>query len=173
MRRSKIVPAKRTRGFSLLEVLAAIVVLGLVFAGFATVYSTVLRHGSDAQLLSQATSVAAAYMDEILSKPYLDPDTATVCGTPEATRPSFDNTCDYDKLALNGCTATSSACPSLGSCACDASGAPVDGLGEFTVSVNVTASNLSGASGLAVTVTAQHAAFDGDGVSLMAYRTQD
>ena len=173
MRRSKTASATLTRGFSLLELLAAIVVLGLVFAGFASVYGTVLRHGSDAQLLSQATSVASAYMDEILSKPYLDPDTGLVCGAPEAARQNFDNTCDYDKLASNGCTGTNSACPSRGSCACDASGAPVDGLGEFTVSVDVTAGNLSGASGLAVTVTAQHAAFAGDAVSLTAYRTQD
>lgn len=161
------------RGFSLLELLAAIVVLGLVFAGFASVYGTVLRHGSDAQLHSQATAVASAYLDEILSRPYLDPDTGLLCDTPEASRPNFDNTCDYDNLSLNGCTGTSSACPALGSCACDASGAPVDGLREFTVTVDVTASSLSGTSGLMVAVTARHAGLSGDGVSLQAYRTQD
>ncbi len=166
-------PNKAVRGFSLLEMLAAIVVLGLVFAGFASVYGTVLRHGSDAQLHSQATAVASAYLDEILSTPYLDPDTGLVCGTPEANRLDFDNTCDYHNLSLNGCTSTSSACPTLGSCACDASGAPVDGLREFTVTVDITASSLSGADGLAVTVTAGHTGLAGDGVSLQAYRTED
>ena len=165
--------ANAERGFSLLEVLASIVVLGLVFAGFVSVYATVLRHGSDAQLHNQATAVASAYLDEVLSRPYLDPDTGVVCGTPETARPDFDNSCDYHNLSSNGCTSTSSACPTLGLCACDASGAPVDGLREFTVAVDVTASNLSGASGLAVTVTARHAGLAGDGVILRAYRTAD
>lgn len=164
---------KTARGFSLLEVLAAIVVLGLVFSGFVSVYATVLRHSSDAELRNQATAVASAYLDEILSRPYLDPDTGLVCGTPETSRPDFDNSCDYDNLSLNGCTSTTSACPTLGLCACDASGAPVDGLREFTVSVDVSASSLSGASGLTVAVTAGHAGLADNGVVLRAFRTED
>ncbi|HWM27522.1 MAG TPA: type II secretion system protein, partial [Woeseiaceae bacterium] len=38
------------RGFSLLELVVAIVVLGLIFSGFVSVYGTVLKRGAEPQL---------------------------------------------------------------------------------------------------------------------------
>jgi prepilin-type N-terminal cleavage/methylation domain-containing protein len=159
-------------GFSLLELVAAIVVMGLMFAGFVTVYGTVLRQGAETQLQDQALATAAAYLDEILAQSYRDPDTGLICGVPEAGRPTFDNACDYDQLALNGCTGTSGACPAPGGCACDRGGAPVDGLRGFAVTVAVSPSSLAGAVGLDVQVTVDHAALTG-GVTLTAFRAED
>lgn len=160
-------------GFSLLELLAAIVVLSLIFAGFVSVYATALRHGSDGELHGQAVAIAAAYLDEAMSRPYRDPDDGLLCGAPEAVRPAFDDVCDYDQLALNGCTATTADCPQLGDCPCDRSGAPVDGLRAFRVSVDVAPLNLSGASGLRLSVGVTHDGLAGNGVTLEAFRAED
>lgn len=165
--------AATEQGFSLLEVLASIVVLSLVFAGFVSVYGTVLKHGSDAELHSQAVSIASAYMDEVLAQNYRDPDSGVVCGTPEGSRPAFDNVCDYDQLLQNGCTSTSSACPAIGSCACDRQGSPVDGLLAFAVSIEVSPFTLSGGAGLQVSVVVNHSGLTGNGVTLQAFRAED
>jgi MSHA pilin protein MshD len=164
---------RRERGFSLLEVVAAIVVMGLIFAGFVSVFGAVLRNGSDAALQSQASGIAAAYLDEILAQPYADPDDGAVCGTPEANRAAFDNVCDYAGLAQNGCNAVSSACPIAGSCACDRDGLPVDGLRAFEVSVGVTPATINGVGGLRIRVTVRHDGMAGNGVTLDAFRTAD
>lgn len=160
-------------GFSLLEVLASIVVLSLIFAGFVSVYGTVLKHGSDAELHSQAIAIASAYMDEVLAQNYRDPDSSLVCGAPEGSRPAFDNVCDYDQISQNGCTSTSSACPAIGSCACDRQGSPVDGLLAFAVAVDVSPVTLSGGTGLQVSVAVNHTGLTGNGVTLQAFRAED
>jgi MSHA pilin protein MshD len=161
------------QGFTLLELVVAIVVLGLSFAGFVSVYGTVLRHAAEPQLQTQAVAVAAAYLDEVLGRPYRDPDTGLICGVAEGARPSFDNLCDYDQLPLNGCTATSGACPVAGDCACDRNGLPVDGLRAFAVSLDVNPVNLSGAAGLQVQIQVNHDGLAGDGVRLQAFRAED
>lgn len=164
---------RHTRGFSLLEVLAAVVVMGLVFAGFVSAYATVMKHGSDAQLHGQAVGIAASYLDEILARPYRDPDDGTLCSSPEANRAAFDNVCDYHDLPQNGCSTVSSACPVVGACACDSGGDPVDGLTAFDVSVTVIPTTLAGANGLQVRVDVAHDGLTGNGVNLLAFRTED
>jgi MSHA pilin protein MshD len=160
------------RGFALLELVAAIVVLGLIFAGFVSVYGTVLRHGAEPQLQTQAVAVAAAYLEEALGRAYRDPDNGLICGSQESERPLFDNVCDYDQLSLNGCTATSGSCPVPGNCACDRAGTPVDGLRAFDVTLSVNPGNLSGANGLHVQVQVDHDGLAG-GVRLQAFRAED
>ncbi len=168
-------PVERRRqcGYSLLEVVAAIVVLGLVFGGFVTVYATVLHQGAEPQLESQALTVADAYLGEITSRRYRDPDNGALCGGGEGSRPLFDDVCDYDGLAQNGCTATSGACPVLGDCACGRDGQPITGLGGFRVAVGVTPATLAGVTGLQVQVQVTHDGLAGDGVILQSFRTED
>jgi len=163
----------RQRGFSLLEVVAAIVILGLMFAGFVTVYATILHQSSEPQLGVQAVTVADAYLNEITSRPYRDPDTTALCGGPEAQRTAFDDVCDYDALPQNGCTATSAACPALGDCACGRDGQPIAGLPGFQVTVGVAPAALAGVNGLQVQVQVAHAGLAGNGVILQAFRSED
>ena len=160
-------------GYSLIEVVAAIVVLGLVFGGFATVYGTVLQQGAQPQLGSQALAVADAYLSEITSRPYRDPDSGALCGGGEASRPLFDDVCDYNGLVANGCTATSGACPVLGDCACGRDGQPLAGLNAFRVAVGVTPAALSGVTGLDVQVRVTHDGLAADGVLLQSFRAED
>ena len=54
----------------------------------------VAKDSSEAMVRAQAASIAAAYLDEVLSRPVTDPD-----GGVEAGRALFDNTQDYNGLA--------------------------------------------------------------------------
>jgi MSHA pilin protein MshD len=108
---------------SLIELVVAIVVVSICMTGaFALVDSTV-RRSVDPMLERQSTSIAEAYLEEILQRAFLDPDDGDVCPAPEAARESFDNVCDYDGLSELG--------------ARDQSGAPVAGLEGYRVGVAI------------------------------------
>jgi MSHA pilin protein MshD len=164
---------RRQQGFSLLEVIVAIVMLGLIFGGFVTVYATVFHEAAEPQLEAQALSVAESYLDEIASRRYRDPDTNAICGAAKGNRTLFDNVCDYNGLASNGCTTTTTACPTLGSCACGRDGAPLDGLPGFAVTVGVASSTWSGVTGLQAQVQVTHAGLGTNTVTLQSFRTED
>lgn len=164
---------RRAAGFTLLEVIVSLVVMGLMLAGFVSVYSTLVRHSAEPTLHSQAVGIASAYLEEIVRQPFRDPDTATLCPAAEGSRAAFDNVCDYDALAVNGCAQTSAACPALGDCACDRAGQPVDGLRAFRVAVAVAPVTRAGVAGLDVAVTVNHDALAGTGVVLQSFRTED
>ena len=163
----------RQRGYSLLEVVAAIIVLSLMFGGFVTVYATVLRQTTDPQLQAQALAIADGYLNEIASRSYRDPDSGALCGGGEAQRPGFDDVCDYHALPQNGCTATSAACPTPGDCACGRDGQPQDGLRGFQVAVAAAPATIAGVNGLQIQVRVHHAGLAGDGVMLQAFRCED
>lgn len=83
----------------------------------------------------QAISIASAYLEEILQQSYLDPDTGTLCPAAEASRPLYDNVCDYDGIDDLG--------------ARDQNGDPVTGLDGYRIEIDVdqtaTLGSLSGA----------------------------
>ena len=90
----------RRAGFSLVELIVAIVVAGIAVAAAARIFSTTLRGSGDPMVRQQAELIAEAYLDEILIKRFYDPDTNTVCtGTVEGSRGQYDNVCDYDGLS--------------------------------------------------------------------------
>jgi prepilin-type N-terminal cleavage/methylation domain-containing protein len=165
--------SSRQRGFSLLELIASIVIMGLMFGGFVTVYGEVMRHGNDPQFQVQAQTLAEAYLNEALSRAYLDPQSGNVCPVPEAQRALYDNVCDYDQLGANGCAAASAACPALGDCACDRFGQPLDGLAGFDVSMAVQPAALAGVAGLSVQIQVTHDALAGSSIVLQAFRSED
>lgn len=120
-------------GFTLIETLISIMVVGIALTGFASVFVLTFSHGADPLRERQALAVAEAYLEEILLRPYADPDTGATCGAPEASRAVFDDACDYDALADNGCLITPA------TAACDQNGNPIAGLAGYTVAVAVTA----------------------------------
>ena len=173
MRSSERCMRRAEAGFSLLELIASIVILGLMFSGFVTVFAQVMRHGNDPQFLVQAQTLGNAYLNEALSRSYLDPQTGDACPVPEAQRALYDNVCDFDQLGFNGCTGTSSMCPQLGDCACDRTGQPIAGLAGFRISMSVQSATLAGIAGLRVDVQVDHEALAGAGVHLQAFRSED
>lgn len=61
---------QRQRGMTLIEVVIAIVVLGICVASGLSLLSWVSMRSASAMTRSQATAVASAYLENILSQPY-------------------------------------------------------------------------------------------------------
>lgn len=148
---NRIKPHFSSRGVTLVELIISIVVIGVAVAGVLVVMTRNTQSSADPMVQHQATAIAEAYLEEILTKEFTDP------GGPPETRATFDNVADYDGLINNGCINTTAACPMLGDCACDQNGDPIDGLNGYTVNVVVADEGLNGiASTFRVTVTVTH-----------------
>lgn len=89
--------AQRCRGFSLAEVLIASSILSFVTLGIVQAVSAGQARTLDALKRSRAQALADVLLEEILSKPYADPEGETGFGpdTGETVRASFDNVDDY------------------------------------------------------------------------------
>jgi MSHA pilin protein MshD len=116
------------RGVTLVELIAAIVVIGVALAGVLMVFIRNTSSSADPMIAHQAIAIAEAYLEEALTKNF------TADGV-EASRDLYDDVMDYDNLTDVG--------------ARDQNGTPISGLGGYTVQVQaipealtvVTASN--------------------------------
>jgi len=111
-------PKSRCGGFTLIEMVFFIVIVGVAMTGLVSVLASVMKGGADTVSQKQALAIAEAIVEEIALKPFTwcDPDDANAatatsaagCATtpevdgPEAgeTRPTFDNVNDYSGLAV-------------------------------------------------------------------------
>lgn len=121
---------KRSRGFTLVEMIIAMVIIGVGLAGVLTAFDTTVRSSADPMIHKQMLAVAEEMMEEILLKPYVDPegDAAPVnavaaCGAAGAVRNAFDDLADYHGYQTTGI--------------CDIDGAAVVGLADYNVAVTV------------------------------------
>ena len=157
--------SSRQGGFSLLEAVIFIVVLGIGIAGMAVLYNQVTLASVDPLIRKQALAIANSLMEEIQLRAFTicDPDdpqvfTATVptdCGTQEGigqeggetryANPQYDNVSDYNSFSMAGIR--------------DVNNNPVVGLENYSASVAI--QNASGdfpsaipaAASLLITVT--------------------
>ena len=113
------------RGFTLIELLVTIIILSIAISVFLFVVSDSISRSADPLLRTQASAVGHAYLEEIMSKSFDDPD-----GVGGETRATFDDVMDYNGLVDNG--------------ARDINDNPITGLERYTVSVSVTDSAVSG-----------------------------
>ena len=94
-------PQRRQRqiGATLVELVVTIVVLGVGLTGILVVMDRNARASADPLIQHQAIAIAEAYLEEILTKAYSDPDGAE-SGAAEVgeTRPTFDDVNDYNSL---------------------------------------------------------------------------
>ena len=97
-RRTRPAGAGRQRGISLIDTIAAVVVIGIAVAAVLGIFKTTILHSVDPMTRQQAQLIAEAYLDEILLQKFYDPDTDTVCPAPEASRNLYDNVCDYRNI---------------------------------------------------------------------------
>lgn len=157
-----------TYGTTLVELIITIMVVSVALTGVLMVINFNARTSADPMIHHQTAAIAEAYLEEILTKEFTDPD-GTNAGE---TRATYDNVADYHNLANNGCLTTTAACPTLGSCACNQNGDPIDGLQGYVVSVQITSEAL-GSIGAAnvwrvqVRVTPPR----GDAIVISSYRT--
>jgi len=142
----------RHTGFTLVEIIVTIVVLAVAATAILGVFSSTVRSSANPMIQQQAVSIAEAYMEEILLKPFDDPD--GVDG--ETTRITFDDVDDYDGL--------------LPTDVADQNGVAIPGLAAYTVTVVVSGVTLNGtAPALQVVVTVNHNVLGS--IVLQGYRT--
>jgi len=84
-----------------MEVMFAVMVLAFSVAALTQAVVSGQSHTYEAMHSSRAVSLAEAMIDEVLSKPYADPEGALTVGPDagEGSRDLFDNADDYDGLA--------------------------------------------------------------------------
>lgn len=116
----------RHAGVTLVELVVSIVIVGIGVVGVLLAMHQTVRHSADPIVLHQAVAIGEAYLEEILLKPFNDPDGVE----PEPNRPLFDDVDDYNGLVDNGCLL-----PGQG--ACDQDGNPIAGLGAYNINVTV------------------------------------
>ena len=85
------------RGFTLVEALLAAAILAMAIMAITAPFTAATRNEQADGRRTVAVSLASEIMEEIISKPFDDPDGASAVGpeTGESTRESFDNIDDY------------------------------------------------------------------------------
>lgn len=92
-------------GFSLIELLLAIVILSIASVGMLSAIQVVTQHSPTPKRQQQAQQLAAAYLDEIMAQPLNDPNEVEQgLGSIEASetaddRSTFDDVFDYSSLS--------------------------------------------------------------------------
>jgi MSHA pilin protein MshD len=190
----------RQRGFTLIELVMFIVIVGIAVAGILVVYTNTVRHSADPVIRKQMLAIAEAILEEAKLMPftYCDPDDANAASagaalvgvgncaaTVEAIGPEagetryaaatpFDNVNDYAGFD------TATAIPSG---IADLSGTVIAALAGYQAQVAASAQSLGPAGGLIAAVDGNGApqvlqisvtvtASGGDSVSLSGYRTR-
>ena len=119
---------KFSRGFTLIEMIVAIVIIGIAVSGVLLVMNYTTAHSADPAVQAQAVAIAESYMEEIRLHPFTDPD-----GSDSGeTRADYDDIFDY-----NG----------LNEAPTDQTGTAISGLGSYRVSVTVAKAGDLGPSG--------------------------
>lgn len=140
------------RGFTLIEMVIAIVVLGVGLAGLLLAFTTVSRHNADPLISKQMLVVAQEIMEEITLKPY---SAASNAAPASCARDTFNDLSDY-----NGYSASQ---------ICDMEGTPIANLSAYSLNVSVVVSTLDGITeAKKITVTVGHSTGN---VSLVSWRT--
>ena len=121
----------------MLGLVVVIVVLSVVGLGMVILIHNTTASSADPQIRQQANAIARSYLEEVMLRPFCDPDFVTTtcpadcitnacgaCTLVEGSRNLFDDVCDY-----NGLSDTAGAV--------DQTGTAIVGLSAFNVSVQV------------------------------------
>ena len=129
----------RAAGFTLVEMVIAIVIISVGPAGVLLAFNTSVRSSADPLIHKQMLAVAEEMMEEILLKPFAvsgPPPTNSLksCGGgAPPSRSAFDDVSDYDGYQTSG--------------VCDIDGEVVDGLGAYSLQVTIGGGGLGSAAG--------------------------
>jgi len=149
---------RRSAGVTLVELIVALVIVGVALAGMVAVYTTTTRASADPVVVQQMAAIADNLMEEVLMKPFAKP----VGNAPSnGARINFDNVLDY-----NGYDTKAQGIS-------DVEGTPIPGLERYEVGVAVdttaTLPNVPSGQAMLVTVTVTdlRAAADAPGRTLV------
>ena len=119
----------RQRGFTLIELIMFIVIVGIGVAGVLSVFTTSVRNSADPMVRKQALAIAESLLEEVVLKDFVDPNggtngvsTCTLAGG--TNRSLWDDVCDYNGYASTGIR--------------DVQGNAIANLGGYSAAVTVT-----------------------------------
>ena len=143
---------RRAAGFTLIEAVVAIVVVGVALTGLLLATRSALQGSADPAVQRQMLAVAQQFMEEVQLKPWAAEANAANAG---CARTTFNDLMDYHGYASSGV------------CAID--GTAIPQLADYAVSITVAAGTLGGVSDarrITVTVTR-----GGQSLTLTGWRT--
>lgn len=139
------------KGFTLIEMVIFIVIVGIGVAGILSVFRTSVASSADPLIRKQTIAIAESLLEEIMLKAYCDPDTVDASTNPptcganavEGSRSQYDDVDDYNGYTSVGITdAQGTTVPSLSAYsvtpAVSVSTATVGGLTVKVITVSVT-----------------------------------
>ncbi len=121
------IPFHHSRGFTIIEMIVAIVVIGVGVAGLMSAFSASSRGSADPTVRIQLQAIADQFMEEVLLKPYPVGSPPTVVG---CERSAFDELSDY-----NGYTTTNKVC--------NVDGTAIAALSGYSVKITVATGTLA------------------------------
>lgn len=101
--------SRRQKGFTLIELIIFIVVVGAGLAGILVVSTNVVKSSADPLVRKQALAIAESLLEEILLKQFADPGggtngVSTCTQAPGANRALWDDVCDFNGYTSSGIT---------------------------------------------------------------------
>lgn len=142
----------RARGFTLVEAIMAIVIIGVGLAGVLSVFNVNVRNSADPVVRKQLLAVADEILEEIALRPYSGPTKESDAG---CARSTFDDVSDYHLYPANGKV-------------CNIEGVQIASLSAYTMAVTVVDTTLDGLPAKRINVTVSRG---GDSISLSTWRT--
>lgn len=99
----------RQRGFTLIELIMFIVIVGVGVAGVLSVFTTSVKSSADPMVRKQALAIAESLLEEILLKEFKDPNggtngVSTCTLAAGSNRSLWDDVCDYNTYTSTGIT---------------------------------------------------------------------
>ncbi|HSQ72887.1 MAG TPA: type II secretion system protein [Rubrivivax sp.] len=144
-------PRRRQRGFTLIEAIVAIVVIGVALAGVLMAVNASVRGSADPVVQRQLLAVAQQYMEEVQLQPWAPAANSAPAG---CARDTFNDLLDYHGYS---------------SSVCAVDGTVITALAGTTVSISVAAGTLGGvAAARRITVTVERS---GHSIMLTGWRT--
>jgi len=147
---------RRQSAFTLIEIIVTIVVVGIAATALMSVFANMVRGSVDPMIQQQATTVAEAYLEEIMLRAYDDPQVAESGGAEAGeTRPTYDDVQDYNSLGTTQVR--------------DQNNNPIAALSDYQVTVTVNPAVLNTVGAMQVDVSVSHPATGA--IVLTAFRT--
>ncbi len=145
-------PRPRVRGFTLLETIMAIVIIGVGVAGVLSVFNVSVTHSADPVVRKQLMAIAEEMLEEIALRPFVGAtiETSTAC-----ERAHFNDLGDYNLYPPNHRV-------------CDVEGVPIAALANYWMEVRVTDVTLDGVAARRIEVEVRQ---DIHNIVLVTWRT--